>query len=526
MGATTKRRLIEPIRMRDIVGDEIARRKTDELMLTWLARDETSAEVDEWLKLASLGVLNEDTNLEDLVNIRLSPRRIDKPRRLYHQGAVSPTNSSSHDDHNAAELLLPSLFRKRSPSVASSCDEEEWIVSRWRQLQDGAHDDALPLLTFAPLAAEVCQLPTIVGPLIYNRTADSPKGVTLHAFLTYWRTQLKKLKRRQDRLFAVVAKEGSSRITRDDWEPLIKFVVATHPGLAFLEQHVEFQQKYALTVATRIFYRVNLSRTGSISRRELAKANPCVVDALFRLESTDDVNSELAYFSYEHFYVLYCQFWELDSDKDGKLQRTDLLKYGGHRLSRAIVDRVFEAAPRPSGVCGAALKNQAMTYGDFIYFMLSEEDKATEASLRYWFACVDVDGDDIIDSRDAKHFYDVQAHRMECLGHEVVPLDDVLCQMADLLDAKSTALCLTVKHFLDKSKINVAGVFFDALFSLDKFVAFEQRDPFAERLKRDDPFESDWDRFAAAEYSRLATDDDDEDDEDDCSASPQAPDIS
>ena len=52
--------------------------------------------------------------------------------------------------------------------------------------------------------------------------------------------------------------------------------------------------------------------------------------------------------------------------------------------------------------------------------------------------------------------------------------------------------------------MRVAGIVFDALFNLDKFIQFEQRDPFAERQKRDDPFDCDWDRFAYSEYNRLA----------------------
>lgn len=47
----------------------------------------------------------------------------------------------------------------------------------------------------------------------------------------------------------------------------------------------------------------------------------------------------LDYFSYEHFYVIYCKFFELDADKDSKLFKADLLKYGEHALSEAIVDR-------------------------------------------------------------------------------------------------------------------------------------------------------------------------------------------
>ena len=29
----------------------------------------------------------------------------------------------------------------------------------------------------------------------------------------------------------------------------------------------------------------------------------------------------LDYFSYKHFYVLYCRFWELDTDHDGVISK-------------------------------------------------------------------------------------------------------------------------------------------------------------------------------------------------------------
>mmetsp|Transcript_16038 Transcript_16038/g.49625 ORF Transcript_16038/g.49625 Transcript_16038/m.49625 type:complete len:330 (-) Transcript_16038:41-1030(-) len=164
----------------------------------------------------------------------------------------------------------------------------------------------------------------------------------------------------------------------------------------------------------------------------------------------------------------------------------------------------------------AGARADALSYADFVYFMLAEEDKSTDAAMRYWFQCVDVDGDGVVDYRDAAYFYDVQARRMECLGHDVISFDDVLCQMSDLLGPESMRLpCCAgrageLRLVLDDvmRKRDQAGVFFDALFSLDKFVAFEQRDPFADRLKRDDPFDCEWDRFAAAEYARLATEED------------------
>jgi EF-hand domain pair len=52
------------------------------------------------------------------------------------------------------------------------------------------------------------------------------------------------------------------------------------------------------------------------------------------------------YFSYEHFYVMYCRFWELDTDHDFFISKENLIKYGNHSLTYRIVDRIF------SQVCG------------------------------------------------------------------------------------------------------------------------------------------------------------------------------
>lgn len=51
-----------------------------------------------------------------------------------------------------------------------------------------------------------------------------------------------------------------------------------------------------------------------------------------------------------------------------------------------------------------------------------------------------------------------------------------------------------LQDFLKPEALKVGGVFFDALFNLNKFIGFEQRDPFAERQRKNDPFETDWDR--------------------------------
>jgi serine/threonine-protein phosphatase 2A regulatory subunit B'' len=61
--------------------------------------------------------------------------------------------------------------------------------------------------------------------------------------------------------------------------------------------------------------------------------------------------------------------------------------------------------------------------------MLSEEDKGNVVSLRYWFELIDINEDDVIRADEMKLFYTHQLHRMECLGQEVVPFEDIMCQM-------------------------------------------------------------------------------------------------
>ncbi len=56
-----------------------------------------------------------------------------------------------------------------------------------------------------------------------------------------------------------------------------------------------------------------------------------------------------------------------------------------------------------------------------------------------------------------------------------------------------------------KAHRHVAGVFFNALTNLNKFVAYEQRDPFMIKNElTENPDFTEWDRFAQHEYVRLA----------------------
>jgi serine/threonine-protein phosphatase 2A regulatory subunit B'' len=89
----------------------------------------------------------------------------------------------------------------------------------------------------------------------------------------------------------------------------------------------------------RIFFSLDGNDDGKITFRDFKNSN--LFSVLSQVATEDDINKIRQYFSYEHFYVLYCRFWELDSDHDFIIDKEDFSRYEGHALSRKAVDRIF-----------------------------------------------------------------------------------------------------------------------------------------------------------------------------------------
>lgn len=144
-----------------------------------------------------------------------------------------------------------------------------------------------------------------------------------------------------------------------------------------------------------------------------------------------------------------------------------------------------------------------MGYEDFVYFILAEEDKSSEPSLEYWwewwmfsyreslcmcylvranvinfwwyrFKCIDLDANGVLTRNELQFFYEEQLHRMECMAQEAVLFEDILCQLFDMVKPEDEGfICLN-----DLKGSKLSGNVFNILFNLNKFMAFETRDPF------------------------------------------------
>ncbi|PXF47040.1 Serine/threonine protein phosphatase 2A regulatory subunit B''alpha [Gracilariopsis chorda] len=278
-----------------------------------------------------------------------------------------------------------------------------------------------------------------------------------------------------------------------------------HQGLAFLHATPEFQQRYSETVIERIYFGCTRQHNGRLTLQDVKRSR--LLRTLLVVDEEEDINRERQFFSYEHFYVLYCRFWELDSNHDLQIDREDLMRYGSHSLTSRIVERIFGGYARP---LDSPENPGFMSYTDFIWFCLSEEDKTSDTAIDYWFRCVDRDGDGLITMYDMEFFYKEQLHRMECFGHEPVQIKDILCQLLDMIKPNVKPPVIRRK---DLKRCRLAGNFFNVLFNLNKFFAIEARDPLQIRQEHATPELTDWDRFAALEYLRLSAEEEEGEEE-------------
>lgn len=338
-------------------------------------------------------------------------------------------------------------------------------------------------------------------PLFQAVDSDRSGQVTCSTFVKFWKRLTSKCHDPASRFVFVVTSGEREFILPEDLVPLVQDVVESHPGLNFLKDAVEFHSRYIHTVIARIFYCVNRSWSGRITLPELRRSN--LLDVIASLELQDDINQIVDYFSYEHFYVIYCKFWELDTDHDLLIDKDDLARHDDHAVSSRVIERVFSGAVSRGGLApsdGAACKHDKMSYTEFVWFLLSEEDKRHPTSIEYWFRCMDLDGDGFISMYEMEYFYEEQLQRLDSLGIDALPFEDCLCWMLDMVQPRHEGrIALS-----DLKRCQLANVFFDTFCNLEKYLEHDQRDPFALSRDREDGKQmSDWERYAAEEYELL-----------------------
>ncbi|GLT99343.1 hypothetical protein SLE2022_167860 [Rubroshorea leprosula] len=488
----------------------------DQLFSFWLSLPETCRVAKSLLADAKLGtssnVLGNSTSINVSPNNSLpsmfaaastpplSPRSSSgSPRVVKHRAGPSSLGSPLKIVSEPIREVIPQFYFKngRPPPY----EMKEWCLFEINDHFSG-HMDGLQVHEFKSVTKNICKLPSFLSTVLFRKIDVNGTGiVTRDQFVDYWIGGNLLTMDLTTCIYTILKHPGCRFLSQQDFKPVLRELLASHPGLEFLQSTPEFQQRYAETVIYRIFYNINRSGTGRLTLRELKRGN--LIAAMQHVDEEEDINKVLRYFSYEHFYVIYCKFWELDTDHDFLIDEENLIRYGNHALTYRIVERIFSQIPREftSKVEGK------MGYEDFVYFILSEEDKSSEPGLEYWFKCIDLDENGVLTPNEMQFFYEEQLHRMECMAQEPVLFEDILCQIIDMICPENEGF-ITLR---DLKGCKLSGHVFNILFNLNKFIAFENRDPFLIRQERENPTLTEWDRFAHREYIRLSMEEDVED---------------
>lgn len=413
--------------------------------------------------------------------------------------------------HASFEDIPPFYSRNLSQGILPSPSEKE--ISELDQLlcRDEVSDAIVTRDDFSILAEKVFRIPLWMKDLLFDRIAQrtAEKGfsssaadqLTSEQVSFFFRNSFANLA--QSRRFFEIIKDDLSRnyITLEDLIEMVLYLVAAHSSLQFVTQS-EYKEAYAQTVAIRIMYALEHQQAKKIFWQDFNRSS--LPDVLQEVD-TKDVNEVLEYFSYQHYYVLYCKFWELDTDRDMHLNYYDMCNYGQGMLTPLVIRRVVDGYGRAlsSGV------KDILDYEDFVYFCLSEEDKNSQAAVYYWFKILDLDGDGVLSGHELATFFasENQQRLSECFGFVDPPLyEDMMCQMLDMLGVDPQRL---KKHhggltLADFRSCPTPANFFNMVFNASKFFSFECRDPFLELHNKQGPERTDWDRFALLEYSRMS----------------------
>lgn len=160
-----------------------------------------------------------------------------------------------------------------------------------------------------------------------------------------------------------------------------------------------------------------------------------------------------------------------------------------------------------------------MNYGEFVRFILCEENKDSAWGQEYFFRLLDVDGDGVLSPQDYRQFLPGMQQLYRCHGRELTEcrFEDLMCQLTDAAHHTQYVCGLDVVHEeferqcitrRDVRRSRVPGNFFNPFVSFLRAQQFDLKDPYTIKYPAAAPEKNSWDRFARAMYDLMEDGDD------------------
>ena len=300
------------------------------------------------------------------------------------------------------------------------------------------------------------------------------------------------------KFFNLIKSPDRTYIVKEDFKPILQTLLKENSSLAFLKEYPTYQQKYIETVIARIFYMNDSNDDGQITFNDFKKSD--LVETIQKIYNKD-VNKIRQYFSYEHFYVIYSTFYQNSTYeyKDELYIPKEVFCTYAYNLGMRTVNRIFDEIPRKF----ISEEKYMMSYEDFIYYMISEEDKTSPTSIKYWFKVIDLNNEGIITKKEMEYFYEEQIEKLKNNKKEVMEFKDVLKKIINLIPPEKENKW-NLQNFLDNPENS--SIVFNMLLNMNK-INNKGKDPFIINKIENGKDYTDWDLFAYKEFKRKMNED-------------------
>lgn len=338
---------------------------------------------------------------------------------------------------------------------------------------------------------EQCSLPGCFAPVIIKLY-----GSDASKFLNFYEKHIAG-RDPDERFFRFCAGPHKNAIVPNDLTLFVQSIIETHESLNFLENEPLFQEKFVDFIVTRCFYQMDTELRGTASVMQFRKYG--IASIFLNAFQMPDINETHHIFNYQHFYVAFCKFWDLDVDNDGFICKDDMFKFNDSTISPLIIERFFKSNSYPRNQS----KRQVIDFPAFSYFLMSSEDKTNRTSINFWYRICDLDDDGILSMSEIEQLYAVQFEQIKMTGNETIPFEDIQKQLIDVIAPVNPAY-VTVEDLIRSKQ---ADMFFNTLFDIQKFLTKEYQFPMVnpsldEATKGLTP----WETYVLHEYDQLVSD--------------------
>ncbi|CAO3570121.1 unnamed protein product [Mortierella alpina] len=260
------------------------------------------------------------------------------------EGGVANAATGAAKDH----VIPPFYFPMGRPLTASKRRQKVLsALAKAREVFAAAENEVLNEAGFVAVTVQCCELPRYMNRALFRKVDSAGQNEVRFSELELaWESLAEGCPDEISMIYMILKQPHQNVLTPTDFEVVLQDLVLFHPGLEFLSGNAVFQERYLETVITRIFYEAN-RRHGKMSLADLRRSQ---FDKTLRKLENSDLNQTEDCFSYKHFYVIYCKFWELDQDHDLILDEQDLAGYSGGAISSRIIRRVMQGYGNETGM--------------------------------------------------------------------------------------------------------------------------------------------------------------------------------